>query len=119
WVQFLGSVDHKDLPKVYTNALFTVVPSIQESFGMVAIESLACGTPVIASDAGGLPEIVTANCGLIFPAGNINTLAKNMKKLLEDDKLRDRLTKGAIEQARQFSWEKTVEKLEKVYLQHQ
>ena len=57
-------IDPKDLPKVYSSADITVIPSLTEPFGFVTLESLACGTPVIGSDLGGMRDIINEKIGL-------------------------------------------------------
>jgi glycosyltransferase involved in cell wall biosynthesis len=74
-VRWVGSRPHSELPEFYNRAAAVVVPSREEGFGLVAAEALACGTPVIASSAGGLPEIVTAQCGRLVPPGCVPELA--------------------------------------------
>jgi glycosyltransferase involved in cell wall biosynthesis len=74
---------------IYSAADIFVIPSLQEAFGQTALESMACGTPVVGSDAGGIPEIVRDGVtGLLFPVGDARSLAAAMVKLLEDDKAR-------------------------------
>ena len=64
-VRFLGYVEDETLPGLYANATLFVLPSFEEGFGLPALEAMACGTPVIVSDGGALPETV-ADAGLIF-----------------------------------------------------
>ena len=74
---------------LYSAADIFVIPSLQEAFGQTALESMACGTPVVGSDAGGIPEIVRDGVtGLLFPGGDPQALAAAVKKLLEDDERR-------------------------------
>jgi len=104
-LDLLGPVGHEDLPLWYSAADITVVPSRYESFGLVALESLACGTPVVASDVGGLPSIVEHMVnGLLVPRASPERLAHSMRLLLEDGTLRERLSAGAVDSARRFAW---------------
>jgi glycosyltransferase involved in cell wall biosynthesis len=81
-----------------------VVPSLYEPFGLVALEALACGVPVIASAVGGLKEIVLdGESGLLVPPGDVSALARALRLLLTDDSLRMRLGVGARLRAREFS----------------
>jgi glycosyltransferase involved in cell wall biosynthesis len=74
---------------IYSAADIFVIPSLQEAFGQTALESIACGTPVVGSDAGGIPEIVRDGAtGLVFPAGDARSLVAAVKNLLGDDKRR-------------------------------
>ena len=69
-VEFLDVGDLADLPKLYGQAVVTVLPSVEEAFGMTLVESLACGTPVVGSRAGGIPDIVQDGVGFTFNPGN-------------------------------------------------
>jgi len=74
---------------IYSAADIFVIPSLQEAFGQTALESMACGTPVVGSDAGGIPEIVRDGAtGLLFPAGDPRSLAAAIENLLGDEKRR-------------------------------
>jgi glycosyltransferase involved in cell wall biosynthesis len=74
---------------LYSAADIFVIPSLQEAFGQTALESTACGTPIVGSDAGGIPEIVRDGVtGLLFPAGDPRSLAAAIGNLLGDDKRR-------------------------------
>jgi glycosyltransferase involved in cell wall biosynthesis len=65
-----------ELPQRYRDATVTVLPSVDEAFGLVLVESLACGTPVVASSSGGMPEIVTADVGKLVPPDDPVALAE-------------------------------------------
>ena len=72
---------------IYSAADIFVIPSLQEALGQTALEAMACGTPVVGSDAGGIPEIVRDGAtGLLFPAGDPRSLAAAIEKLLGDEK---------------------------------
>ena len=98
---------------------FTVVPSIQESLGLVAIESLAAGTPVIAANTGGLPEIVQhEKTGLLFPPEDSNALGDAIMRYIDDEPLRKRLAKtGRQHVLDQFSPNALIAKIEATYHQ--
>ncbi len=79
---FTGVVDHSSLPVYYNAADLTVIPSYYESFGLVALESIACGTPVVAAPVGGIPELVSQNCtfgGLVKGRDPLNWAAAIQK----------------------------------------
>jgi D-inositol-3-phosphate glycosyltransferase len=83
-VKFLGARPQKEMPMIYSAADVTVIPSYHESFGLAAVESLACGTPVVATRAGGLTTIVRdGKTGYLVPhcagffAGRLDTLLRN------------------------------------------
>lgn len=102
---FLGRRDQDELPYYYSAADVSVVPSHYESFGMVALESLACGTPVVASRVGGLTHIVEDGLnGFLVPRGDPETLASRISHLLEDCRLRRRMGFYGTETARQYAW---------------
>jgi glycosyltransferase involved in cell wall biosynthesis len=86
---FVHSLPHQDILKTMATAALTIVPSRQEAFGLVIIESLAVGTPVVASDVGGIPEIIRDGVeGLLVPPGNEVRLAEKISELLRKPELR-------------------------------
>lgn len=104
-VTFLGRRDQDTLQYYYSAAEIVVVPSHYESFGLVALESMACGTPVVASETGGLVFLVRdGETGFHVPAGDPQALADRLAQLLEDDVLRRRLGKQAAEYAKRYAW---------------
>lgn len=106
-VVFLGAKDQNTLQYYYNAAEAVVMPSHYESFGMVALEAMACGTPVIASDVGGLSHLVRdGETGFHVPSGNHLTLASTLARLLQDDALRRRLGEQATYWAQNYSWVK-------------
>ena len=97
-----GWIDGKDVAVALSAADVFVMPSIQEAFGMMAVESMACGTPVITFDGTSLPEVIKAPLGgLVVPTKDSAALAGAIHKLLKDDELRDRLGKQARQIAEQ------------------
>lgn len=103
-VHFVGEVDNSTRDKLLNAAYCVVFPSRYESFGLVPLEAFVHGTPVIATNAGAIPEVVAAEeCGLLFEGENSEALAKCVTRLLGDPKLRDRLAAGARKQIRHFS----------------
>jgi D-inositol-3-phosphate glycosyltransferase len=117
-VRFLGAVDQMDLPNYYSAADICAMPSFYESFGMVAIEAMACGTPVVASRAGGLQFTVRdGDNGLLVPPGDSVALADAMHKLLSDPALCDRMGKAAISAAQDYSWDQVSRGILNIYLE--
>ncbi|NLE75815.1 MAG: glycosyltransferase family 1 protein [Chloroflexi bacterium] len=115
-VTFLGSKDQDTLVHYYSAASMVVMPSHYESFGMVALEAMACGTPVIASDVGGLSFSVAHNfSGYLVPAGNPDALAEKIALLLEDGELRRRLSRQARHWAQQYGWGSIADRILEVY----
>jgi len=115
-VTFLGARDQDALQYYYAAAEMLVMPSHYESFGMVALEAMACGTPVIASDVGGLSVLVQHNkTGLRVKVNDPAELASAIEKLMDDDVLRRRMGHAASCYAEDYSWQKVVDKLLSVY----
>jgi len=107
-VRTLGYVPEEDLPGLYAKATMLALPSQDEGFGLTALEAMACGTPVVASDGGALPEVV-GDAGLIFNLTNPDGLSTTMKRCLCDYDLRLSLKEKGLERATTFSWQKTAE----------
>jgi D-inositol-3-phosphate glycosyltransferase len=104
-VMFLGRRNQDTLQYYYSAAEVVVVPSHYESFGMVALEAMACGSPVVASETGGLAFLVRdGETGFHVPAGDAQALAGRLKQLMQDEKLRTEMGQRAAEYARGFDW---------------
>ena len=104
-VTFLGKRDQDLLPYYYSAAELVVMPSHYESFGMVALEAMACGTPVIASRVGGLHfSVIHGQTGLHVPVGDHAALAAAITKLLKNDSLRWQLSANSRAMAQNFGW---------------
>ena len=105
-VVFLGKRDQNTLPYYYSAAEVVVVPSHYESFGMVALEAMACGTPVIASRVGGLAHLVKeGETGYFVPAQDPIALSEKLRHIFVNHNLRTELGARAADYAKQFSWE--------------
>lgn len=107
-VMYLGYVEDSALPGLYANALFFVMPSLDEGFGLPALEAMACGTPVLVSNGGALPEVV-GDAGLVFDLSDPTALSRSMLQCLQDQDLRSSLKEKGLARARDFSWQKTAE----------
>ena len=115
-VTFAGSRDQDLLPYYFAAAEMVVVPSHYESFGMVALESMAMGTPVIASRVGGLAHLVVDGCnGYLVPAGDAVALAERILDLLDCAGCRAQLSRAAQASARSYAWHKIVDRMLIVY----
>ena len=115
-VVFLGKRGQDTLPYYYSAAEALVMPSHYESFGMVALEAMACGTPVVASQVGGLAFLVQDGVtGYTVPAEDPNALCDRLTELLDDPSLRARLGRNAAESARGYDWEKIAGEILKTY----
>ena len=106
-VEFVGYRTGEALADLYRGAIAYVDPSLYEGFGLQALESLACGTPVICSNVTSLPEVV-GDAGMLLDPLDVDGFAAAMRRLAEDEALRDDLSRKAIAQAGRFSWERTV-----------
>jgi D-inositol-3-phosphate glycosyltransferase len=105
WVDFRGPQPQAALPDYYAAADLCVMPSLYESFGMVALEAMACGVPVIGSRVGGLAETVQDDVtGVLVPEGDTAALAAAIAGLLPDRERRRRLGAEAVERAKRFGW---------------
>ncbi len=115
-VRFVPPTNRTNLVKWFQAASVCVVPSYSESFGLVAIEAQACGTPVIAARVGGLPTAVRDGIsGVLVDGHDAATWAKHIVDVVSNDQLRTRLSTGAIAHASHFGWEDTTDKLLSVY----
>ncbi len=108
WVLFTGWVHEEDKPALYSAARAFLFPSWYEGFGLPPLEAMACGTPVVASDRGSLPEVVGEG-GLLVSPDDIEGLADAMDSLWGDSVLRQRLSAQAQRQASRFSWARTAQ----------
>ncbi|MBN2388046.1 MAG: glycosyltransferase [Anaerolineales bacterium] len=115
-ILFLGKRGQDTLPYYYSAAEVLVVPSHYESFGMVALEAMACGTPVVASQVGGLAFLVQDGVtGYTVPDGDPQALCGRLMTLLGDEARRREMGRRAAEVAREYDWAKIAEQVLQVY----
>jgi D-inositol-3-phosphate glycosyltransferase len=115
-VVFLGKKAQDSLPYYYSASEVVVMPSHYESFGMVALESMACGTPVIATKVGGLELLVQDEItGLNVPDDDPQSLAEQLRRMLCKEGLREELRKNCLEFAKGFSWSIITRELLTIY----
>lgn len=115
-VTFAGGRSQDTLPYYYSAAEAVVVPSHYESFGMVALEAMACGTPVVASHVGGLAFLVQdGQTGYTVPTGEPEALASRLLAIIKDPQLRRRLGQQAAAFARDYSWQIIAERIVSLY----
>jgi D-inositol-3-phosphate glycosyltransferase len=115
-VVFLGKRAQDTLPYYYSAAEVLVMPSFYESFGMVALEAMACGTPVIASQVGGLAFLVRdGETGFTVPEGDPAALCDRLTLLLSDPELRTKMGIAAEHYAQGYKWETIAEQIAGVY----
>jgi glycogen(starch) synthase len=110
-VQFTGFLEERSLRLHYAAADVAVAPSLYEPFGLVATEAMACGTPVVVSDTGGLREIVVDGTGLTFPPQDAEQLADRLAEILTDPDLAGRLVARGRERIRaRYDWSDVAER---------
>ncbi len=115
-VEFVGSRDQKELALYYAAADICAVPSLTESFGLVALEAMACGTPVVGTRVGGLQTLVVdGGSGLLVPAGDAIALADALDRVLLDHRLRTHLAHGAREAAESYTWRRVGDRIDDLY----
>jgi D-inositol-3-phosphate glycosyltransferase len=115
-VSFVGSVPHEELPLYYNAADVCVVPSYYESFGLVAIESMACGTPVVASRVGGLTTTISdGETGYLISWRCPEPFAERLELLLENDELRASFGRAAREAVERFRWANVADAVSSMY----
>jgi D-inositol-3-phosphate glycosyltransferase len=115
-VNFVGSLDQETLALYYAAADVCAVPSLSESFGLVALEAMACGTPVVGTRVGGLQTLIEdGESGLLVPAGDYQALAEAIAQVLSDHRLRTHLAHGARDRAEHFTWQSVGEKIVGLY----
>ncbi len=113
-VKVLGNVSGEDLVRSYNCAEILVLPSMYEGFGLPALEAMACGIPVVVSNAGSLPEIV-GDAAAVSQTGNPESLADSIDSILRDHGLRSSLIEKGKQQAQKYSWKATASKTLDIY----
>jgi len=113
-VIFTGYIGSEDLPQLYNACDLFVFPSLYEGFGFPPLEAMACGSPVVCSNASSLPEVVGDAAVLVEPM-DIDSLAESMYKVLNDQRLRGELVDKGLERAKLFSWKKAAQKTLSIY----
>jgi len=106
WIEYASD---EDLSLLYEGAHLLTLLSAYEGFGFPAIEAMACGTPVVASNLTSLPEVV-GDAGLLVDPSDVESVCNAIFRVLIDNKLRASLASKALERAKNFSWKKTAEK---------
>ncbi|BAD85080.1 glycosyltransferase, family 4 [Thermococcus kodakarensis KOD1] len=114
-VKFLGTVSYSILPLYYRASDVFVLPSLSEAFGIVLLEAMASGTPVVGTKVGGIPEIVDG-CGMLVPPGNARALSSAINEILNNQNLERKLGKlGKRRVERVYDWSVVVKSVERVY----
>ena len=113
-VKLLGFLKDEDLFKIYKISDLLVIPSNYEPFGIVALEGMAAGLPIIATSVDGLKEVIN-DVGLLVPSNHPSNLAQAIINVLSDESLFKELKKKSIERVKRFSWESLCRELLDVY----
>lgn len=115
-VEFLGEVRHDDVPRIYSGTDAAVFLSREESFGVSALEAMACEVPVIASDADGFREILEGGAGIIVPGNDVEAAADAMLRLALDPGLRASLGKAGRKRVQEcYEWKNNVAAMTEEY----
>jgi D-inositol-3-phosphate glycosyltransferase len=115
-VTFYGATEHGKMPLFYSAADICVVPSYHESFGLVALEALACGTPVVASRVGGLTTIIKdGETGYLVDELTPEAFAQRLELLLNDEKIKQRMGDAAHSSVMKYEWSMVARQVLNVY----
>jgi len=107
-VIFTGFISDEDLTYLYNAATLLVFPSLEEGFGLPAMEAMACGTPVAASDCGSLPEVLGA-AGRFFNPRDAENMSETIQQILGDDAMKNSMKESGLKRAEEFLWKKAAE----------
>jgi glycosyltransferase involved in cell wall biosynthesis len=115
-VSFIGAVPHSNLPQLISASDIVVIPSLMEASSLLLIESMACKRPVVATNVGGIPEIMTEGCGLLVSPRDTLTLSQAINLLIADQGLRDKLAnKAYLRVIGSLTWDKIAQQTENAY----
>ena len=115
-IDFVGRVDQEELPYYYNAADVCVVPSYYESFGLAALESMACGTPVVATRVGGLSTVVHhGHTGYLKSWRCPEAFANSLERIISSEGLQDSMGKAARKRAEAMSWERVAAGINDIY----
>jgi len=117
YIIFVGEVPHRNIPIYLKAADVLILPSLREGFPLIILEAMTAGLPIIATRVGGVPEIIKDyENGFVVGPMSPHQIAEKCLLLLKDEKLRKKISKNNIEKAKEFSWEKVTQNLERLYL---
>jgi glycosyltransferase involved in cell wall biosynthesis len=114
YVRFLGYLKDDTLTVLYRLASVFVFPSLYEGFGLPPLEAMASGTPVVTSNVSSLPE-VTGDAAVLVDPYDVDSIGNGIRRILDDPQLAEELRIKGLKRAREFSWERSVEKTQRVY----
>lgn len=122
-VEFLGAKTHAELRDIYPSADVFVMSSVttqkgaKEGFGLVMLEAMASGVPVVAFSSGGIPQLITHDVnGLLCEEKDVKTLAENINKVLGDEELRNRLIQNGNKTVKEYDYKEIAKKYSEIYL---
>ncbi len=115
-IRFAGYVSDAELPLWYNAATALVFPSLYEGFGMPVAQAMACGTPVITSNASAMPE-VAGTAGLLFDPADVSTLAKHMATVLDEPHVVATMREEGLDRAGRYTWPKAGKAMHAIYEQ--
>ena len=116
YVTFIGKVPYDDVFKYMVVSDILVLSSLSEGLPNVILEAMAAGLPIVATRVGGIPDIVKdGENGFLIDPKNPEQIAEKINLFLEDDKLREKISKNNKQKAKEYSWESVIERLEKIY----
>ena len=113
-VRFTGRISDEELCRCYNEARLLAFPSLEEGFGLPAVEAMACGLPVVAHNAHALAEVV-GDAGLLVDATNEDDLAAAIHRVLDDSSLAAELRRKGLARAACFSWDRAAEQLQDIF----
>jgi len=117
-IEFTGFIPDQDLPNMYSSADVFIAPSLVEPFGLVVLEAMSCGVPVVASKIGGIPEVLD-DCGLLVKPKDKNCIARSVNLLLLDKNLGNSFSKKGRKRAEEtFNWDLIAKQTLKFYLEN-
>jgi glycosyltransferase involved in cell wall biosynthesis len=113
-VRVLGPVAADELVAIYNLATVVALPSLDEGFGLPVVEAMACGTPVVCSDRGALPE-VAGDAAILVDPHDVGGIAAALRSVMEDESLRERMRQRGLARSATFGWDRTAEETAAVY----
>jgi glycosyltransferase involved in cell wall biosynthesis len=115
-IDFLGNLPHNEVISEIKKAEVFICPSLAEGLGIVFIEAQACGTPVIGTNVGGIPDVIeNGKTGILVLPKDSSAITEAIKKIFEDKTFAEEIVKNANESVLKFDWEKITEQMDKIY----
>jgi glycosyltransferase involved in cell wall biosynthesis len=116
-IRFLGYIPDEDMPKFYAGSQLFLFPSLYEGFGLPPVEAMACGAPVIASNAPCMPEIL-GDASMLVPYDRPEVIASAIKQLRDNESLRETLRAKGLQRARMFNYDVSAKQLLDIFDEH-